>query len=224
LQNYLKRGYLKRVKRNLYVAIDLVTHAPVVNKYRIAGMITPSAYVSHHAAFDYYGLANQVSYAVNVSSETVFSSFDFEGISYDYLKSRLASGIVVERDHVRVTDMERTVLDNINDFEKVMGLEEMLRCLSLVPTVKEAKLLSYLNEYSNHSLYQKTGYLLEHFRDGLYLSDAFFDECLKGAGNNKSYLYRSPSPFDMVYNKKWRLIVPENLSDLTSEAGEDIAI
>ena len=33
---------------------------------------------------------------------------------------------------VRVTDLERTVIDSIKDFEKIGGLEELMNCLSLV--------------------------------------------------------------------------------------------
>ncbi|MDR1677515.1 MAG: hypothetical protein LBS44_03895 [Deltaproteobacteria bacterium] len=103
--------------------------------------------MSHHAAFEYYGWANQVSYQVEVSSETPFAPFDFDGHSYVYIASRIKNGVIIRRDGVRMTDKERTVLDGINDVEKVMGLEELLRCLEMMPSLKEAGLLAYLVAY-----------------------------------------------------------------------------
>lgn len=64
-------------------------------------------------------------------------------------------------------------LDSINDFEKVEGLEKLLKYIEQVPSVKEDKLLSYLGIYNSKGLYQKTGYILEHFRSMLNLSDVF---------------------------------------------------
>ena len=220
LNSYLKKGYVRNVKRNLYVAINLADNEPVVNKFRIAGRITATAYVSHHAAFEYYGCANQVSYQVEVSSETPFTSFDFGGNAYTYLGSRIKSGVTERSDGVRVTDMERTVLDGIHDFEKVMGLEELLRCLALVPSLKEEKLLEYLAVYDKQVLYQKTGYILRHFQREFDLSDTFFAECVSHVGKSTRYLTANR---DGVYNKEWRLIVPDKLMDLAVKGADEDA-
>ena len=216
-RNYTKKGYIKSVRRGLYTAVDLATGESAVNKFRIAGRITPTSYVSHHAAFEYYGCANQVSYNVEVSSETVFSPFEFEGINYVYLGSRINQGIITQLDGVQVTDAERTVLDGINDFEKVMGLEELLRCLELLPMIKAEKLLAYLALYGKQMLYQKTGYILEHFRYTWNLGDDFFIACKERIGKSKRYLYKPLVHEKMEYNQNWRLVVPRNLLSIISK-------
>lgn len=216
-RSYLKKGYIQRVKRGLYVAVDLATGESAASKYRIAGKITPTAYVSHHAAFEYYGYANQVSYQVETSSETVFASFGYAGNTYAYFASRISDGVAVRPDGVRVTDTERTVLDGIHDFEKNMGLEELLRCLEHIPAVKEKKLLEYLAAYGKQVLYQKTGYILGHFQTAWNLSDGFFTACEAEIGKSKRYLY-SPMPHDeMEYSHRWRLVVPHDLMNITSK-------
>jgi len=216
-RNYQKKGYIKSVKRGLYVAVDLLTNDAVVNKHRIAGKITPTSYVSHHAAFEYYGCANQVSYRVEVSSDTVFKSFENTGITYAYISSRIKDGITTWPDCVRVTDVERTVLDGINDYSKVMGLEELLRCLELLPLVKEEKLLKYISAYGKQILYQKVGYLLEHFRDAWNLSEEFFNTCEAYIGKSKRYLYKPLTHEKMEYNHRWRLVVPHDLMQITNK-------
>ena len=216
-RSYLKKGYIQSVRRGLYATVDLATNEAAVSKFRVAGKVTPTAYVSHHAAFEYYGCANQVSYQVEVSSDTVFASFEYAGITYVYLGSRISDGIITQPDGVRVTDTERTVLDGIHDFEKVMGLEELLRCLELLPMVKEDKLLLYLDTYGKQVLYQKTGYVLWHFRETWNLSDNFFAACEARIGQSKRYLYKPPTLEKMEYNRRWRLVVPHDLLKITNK-------
>ncbi|MDR0520194.1 MAG: hypothetical protein LBG82_09175 [Clostridiales Family XIII bacterium] len=40
LKSYLKKGYVRSVKRNLYVAVNLADGEPVAGKFRIGGMAT----------------------------------------------------------------------------------------------------------------------------------------------------------------------------------------
>jgi len=223
-QSYLKKGYIKSVRRGLYVAINLADGEPAANPYRIAGKITPTAYVSHHAAFAYFGCANQVSNRVEVSSETPFASFVFNGTKYVYLASRLAQGLVTHPDSVRVTDIERTVLDNIGDFEKIMGLEELLRCLEMVPVLREDKLLAYLKAYGKQVLYQKTGYLLEQLRAQWGLTDDFFAQCAANIGKSKRYLFAPMGVEGMEYSRVWRLVVPKHLTDATTKGVDDAEV
>ena len=217
LKNYQKKGYIQSIKRNLYVAINIAENEPVATKYQIATHITPTAYVSHHTAFSYYGCANQVSCQVDVSSETPFVSFDFGGNIYTYIASRIRDGIVIRPDGVMITDMERTVLDGINDYEKIMGLEELLRCIALLPSINENKLLEYLTAYDKQILYQKVGYILRHFKQEYHLSDEFFSLCATHIGKSTRYLTANRRG---VYDKTWRMVVPDNLQSFISKGSE----
>ena len=220
LKNYLKKGYIRQVKRNLYVAVNLADYQPVVSKYNIATRITASAYVSHHAAFEYYGCANQVSYQVEVSSETPFATFSYGGNNFAYFASRIKEGIVTQPDGVRVTDMERTVIDGINDYEKIAGLEELLRCIEMIPALLESKLVSYLKSYGKKVLYQKTGYILQHYKNMLNLSDYFFAECAANIGKSTRYL---GSSLDRDYVSQWQLVAPADLTRITNKGVEHFA-
>ena len=51
LQDYMKKGYVKQIRRNLYVAVSLETRAPVATFYQIASKLTSTSYVSHRSAF-----------------------------------------------------------------------------------------------------------------------------------------------------------------------------
>ena len=78
------------------------------NRYQIACAITSTAFVSHHSAFEYYGLANQVFYEVYVSSETRFNHFLYDHVSYKFVAWRILEGVVEAKNTtgVRITDLE----------------------------------------------------------------------------------------------------------------------
>lgn len=123
----------------------------------VACAITDTAYISHHSAFKYYGLANQVFYEVYVSSEIKFNHFEYGHVTYKYVASRMKEGIVEAKNTtgVRITDLERTVIDSIKDFNKIGGLEELLYCLESIHYLDENKLRRSLDIYNIQGLYQK---------------------------------------------------------------------
>ena len=210
LRQYVQKGYIQQIKKNLYVAVSMESGTAAATRYQIASSITPTSYVSHRSAFEYYGYTNQVSYEMNVSSETAFSDFEYEGIRYDYVASRLSEGII-EQQGVRITDPERTTVDYIGDFDHIGGLEELLRSLEMMSFLSEEKLLAYLELAGKAVLYQKAGYILEHFREGLKLSNHFFEVCRLRKGKSKRYFTRSTNQNTMVYNSRWGLMVPKDL-------------
>lgn len=223
LQTYLKKGYIQSVKRNLYVVIDMTKKTPIANRYEIGSHVNESSYISHHSALAYYGYTNQVQNEVYVSSRTPFRSFNYSDLKYRFLKSRIDEGIVSTTDGVKVTDIERTVIDSINDFDKVGGLEELLRSLSLIPYLDEKKLLKYLNTYGKQILFQKTGYILEHFKSELNLSDYFFEICKNNIKKSIHYLSKSLNKDQVEYDSQWQLFVPKKLLSLISEGGSEDA-
>ena len=223
LLRYKSKGLIVSVKKNLYAAINPETMAAAATSFEIASCINEHSYVSHHSAFTYYGMANQVSTKLYVSSPARFNNFEFNGTAYVYVHHNINSGIVSPTPRVRITDMERTILDSIKDFTKIGGLEELLRCLLMVTFVDDAKLLFYLTEYNNQFLYQKTGYILSHYREEMKLSSEFFDECKKKIGQSKRYLYPELKKDKAAsYSREWGLCVPTDLLKIIDEGGDEI--
>jgi predicted transcriptional regulator of viral defense system len=120
---------------------------------------------------------------------------------------------------VRVTDIERTIVDSIKDFAKIGGLEELLRCLAMVTYVSEEKLVRYLQIYDSCILWQKAGYIISHYPN-LKISKAFVELCRKNGGKSIRYLYEDLKLEKAIYLKEWGLFVPENMMKLIDEGGE----
>ena len=66
IYSYKKRGLIESVRRGLFVTISVETKQPIPSRYAVASHVADDAYVTHHSAFEYYGLANQV-YSVRIT-------------------------------------------------------------------------------------------------------------------------------------------------------------
>ena len=208
---YTKHGAIVQIRKGLYSAINPLDKEPVASPYLIGTKLTESAVISHHSAFEYHGYANQVFYQIFVSSESKFNTFEFGGHIYRRMPTNIKVGIETTTRGERITDLERTVLDSINDFEKAMGFEELIQCISVIPVLNERRLLSYLEAYDKCFLYQKVGFIFEHFRENFDFSDEFFRVCKERSGNSSRYLLKEMRDQSMDFSNKWRLTYPKNL-------------
>ncbi len=219
IRNYLKKGYIERVRRNLYVVVSLETDQPIASRYQIASRVAEDACVSHHSAFEFYGCANQVFYEVYVASAERVRPFSYDSIQYCPVLYQGNTGVVETEAAVRVTSPERTVIDCIADLSLAGGLEELLRCLQMIPSLNEAGLLEALNMYNKKQLYQKAGYILEAYRGDLVLSEAFFSECEERSSSSKTYLADDRNGY--VLHEKWKLYAPADPKTLVNKGVSD---
>lgn len=220
INRLVKRNLVKKIRKNMYSCVNVATEDVIATKYQIACASSETAYLSHHTAFEYYGTYNQMFYEVYVSSESRFQDYEYENNRYKYVESRLRDGVVEPNNFpgMRVTDLERTVVDGIKDFEKIAGIEELLNCLSMVPRLNADKLARYLDGYGMPGLYQKAGYLLEYYMEELPLPKDFIKYCRKKAGNKRCCLTKDLSHIH-VYDSKWGLVVPQGLFTIFGQEG-----
>lgn len=221
LQNYKKQKLVCQVRRDLYAVTDLASKISLANKFEIAGKITPTSYLSYQSALEYHGLAHQVFYDLWVSSSNRFNSFDFEGIRFQYCESKTMEGIInaSANSFIRVTNLERTVIDCVDKIERCGGLEELIQCFSLITYLDEELLLNYLQEFNKQFLYQKVGFILEHFKQEVKLSDTFFSICKQKLGKSTRYL--TDITESTHYFKVWKLCAPSNILSVLEQGGEN---
>lgn len=211
VKRLMKDGMVAKIRNNMYTCISGETGAPVANRFQIASHITPTSYVSHHTAMEYYGITDQIFYDVYVSSETSFRDFTFDGYTYCFVASKNAEGIEKPpySGGVAVTNLERTIVDSIKDMDKISGIEEVMQNMESVHRMQENRLLKYLELYQNQFLYQKMGFFLWQQKEQMGLSDSFFEKCRKQIGKSKRYLTRDQHGGH--YNDTWKLVVPDDL-------------
>ena len=94
LARLVSKGLVKKIRNNMYSCVNPATGGVLASRYQIACASSSSAYISHHTAFEFYGLANQVFYEMYVASESRFRDFEFEGISYKCIASKMSTGVI----------------------------------------------------------------------------------------------------------------------------------
>lgn len=214
IYEYQRKGLIEKIKRDFYVAISLETKQPVFSRYQIGSNLFPDACITHHSAFEVYGCANQVFNECFVATEKRFSSFEYDGIIYRRV-DRKPNTKVIHRGNICVTSMEQTVVDAIRDFEKVAGLEEVIRCISLVPSLNENNVLECLAENDNGFLYQKCGYIFEQLNDEFRFSSNFFDVCEAKSSNAKRYFLKEAQIY--TFYERWKLYAPFSLREVVEK-------
>ena len=224
LGKLLKENMVLKIRNGLYTCLSGENGGPVANRFQIASAITPSSYVSHHTAFEYYGTVDQVFYEVYVGSETRFHDFEFDGYTYHYVKEQMKEGIVFPEfgGGVRITDKERTITDSIKDMNLIAGLEEVLSCVVSVNSIDETKMLKYLALYDNAFLYQKTGFIFSEYQREFGISDDFIKICKDRSGDSKRYLTTGIN--EPAYSGEWKLVYPKNIKRMKNGGLEDAAI
>lgn len=88
LKNYVRSGLIQKIKFNYYATYSIENHQPIASRFIIDSNVNEKAYISHHTAFEYYGLRNQVFNTVYVSSGKSFKEFEYDGITYIPVKAK----------------------------------------------------------------------------------------------------------------------------------------
>lgn len=213
IQRYSHNGLLRQVRRNLYCMNDIASGNLLADKYEIASHISESSYVAYHTALEFHGFAHQTFYSSYVMSKSRFRNFEFDGCEYQWCKDtidRFGVSTPIGNEKVRVTDIERTIVDCIDRIDRAGGIEELLHCIESVVLLNEEKLTKYLELYGKSFLYQKTGYLLERMKEKAHISETFIEMC-RDKGHHAVKLLTNDQNSD-TYIKQWNLYVPYSIT------------
>ena len=219
LNSMIRNGSVHRIRNNLYTCFNFNAGDDYASRFQIATRINEDSFIGFHSAFEFRGFYNQTFFEMQVCSSKKFSPFEYEGYRYKWFLS--PSPIQIENiQNIRVTTIERTIVDSIRMLGKAIGMEELVQCLNLIHEVNEDKILEMLSIYNQERLYRKVGYVLSFYKSTLSLSEEFFNSCkAKGVLSNKGYLVNSDKE-NLVFDSTWGLYAYGNLKHLTSKGGE----
>ena len=204
---------IKKLKSGLYATIDPLTGDVFANKYEIATACYDGNYIAYHSAIEYYGLANQVYFEVHAATTKHYSPIEIEGQKYCFFYSKYEEGIVETMNNsiIRITELERTIVDCVNRLQLAGGLEEVYYALSTVHYLDEVKLLRHLQNYDMKFLYKKIGFIFSLIKPD-YLSNNFY-VCCKNNMLNRYEDLRTNKSLPYEYNSEWKLIVPKYITN-----------
>ena len=218
IKSMVDSGYIHKIRKNLYTCYNFALNDDCANRFQIASNINENSYISYHSAFEFYGFYNQMYYKMQVSPNKRFTPFEYNGYSYVCYLNNINLQIDLIQG-VRITSLERTIVDSINMLGKIMDIEEFIKCLDLIHLINERKIIEILKAYDKEVLYRKVGYILSFYKDDFKLSDSFFELCLsKWMITNHGSLVSNDTNH-LIYNAKWGLDVYPNLKNISNKGG-----
>ncbi len=229
LAYHKKTGRILGVRRGLYTVMhpDANPETHPVDPFLLAAKMSDDSVLAYHTALEFHGKAYSVFehfyYLTGRSVRTtVFRSNRFRAISFPKklgLKNQENFGVVVgERAgiDVRVTSLERTLVDVLNRPDLGGEWEEIWRSLESVEFFDLDKVVEYTLLLENATTAAKVGFFLDQHREALMVEDAHL-KALKGLRpQNPHYFDRSDRKNGRLV-KEWNLIAPHEVLERSWE-------
>jgi predicted transcriptional regulator of viral defense system len=158
-----------------------------VDEFLVASQLTDDAIISHHAALSLLGYAysgwNLVTYFTadkNIRSMR-FRNIDYKPVAHPIelrITKQLDWGITTQDRlgiNIRVTNLERTLVDVLHRPELAGGFEEIWRSLEAAPYFKLDKVIDYALLLNSPGTNARLGFFLEQHKDNFSVKDSHLD-------------------------------------------------
>jgi len=224
LLNYHRRkGRVLPIRRGLYVVVPngMDPESAPVDPYLLASKMTNDAVLAYHTALELYGRAYSVFqrffYLSRRPSQPVhFRGSEFKGVLMP--KALRDKGMEffgvdsIERQglQMRVTGLERTLVDVLDRPDLCGGWEEIWRSLESVEYFKLDQVVKYVQLLHKSTTAAKVGFYLEQHKNTLMVDERYLDELRKLVPRQPHYLERSRRNGGRLL-PEWNLIVPEEV-------------
>lgn len=221
LLTYQKRGYIQKIRRDFYCALNLATEQPEADRFEIACAIQPEAYIAYHNALEFHGLAQQMWYDIYVAVPKSFNPFGFADVIYRPTINKCTKGVEepLFRRGVRVTNIERTIIDCILRMDLCGGAEEFLHSTEALHPLRANMVVTILQAYNTPVVYQKVGCVLDVLNLPIDDREKVIKLCKEKAGKSVNLLTNKENC--RAYQCKWKLYIPSCLIP-SQETNHDI--
>jgi predicted transcriptional regulator of viral defense system len=191
-----------------------------VDPYLLATKLTDDAVVAFHAALQFHGKAYSVWRRFHFLTRHRARTFSFRDSEFVpvlapvKLRSSLdLGGEVVENSHaggtVRVTTLERALVDLLDQPSKGGGWEEIWRSLELVEFFDLDAVTKYALRVGSALTAARVGFFLEQHREALMVEDHHLDALREKVPSQAAYLDPAREPGRLLPG--WNLVVPEEV-------------
>lgn len=222
LRRYVADGRLLRVRAGLYTVVARGAEAATapVDPYLVATKLAPDATVAYHAALQFWGKAYSVWQRFHFVTETSTRALRFRGLEFVPVKLPLplrqlpkSDRYVTEQRHaggtVRVTTLERTLVDVLDEPSNAGGWEEVWRSLEMVEFFDLDAVASYAVKLGSALTAARVGFFLDQHREALMVEDKHLDPLRRLRPRQPRYLDARRKPGKLV--AAWNLIVPDDV-------------
>jgi predicted transcriptional regulator of viral defense system len=227
LAYYTKTGRVVRFRRGLYAVVPPGATAETYSfdPFLLAAKMTKDAVLAYHTALEIHGKAYSThQYLAYLSNRPLrplaFRSQLFRGVKFPQtlLRKGKENYGVVEMDRVgleiRVTSLERTLVDVMNRPDLSGTWEEIWRSLESVEFFDLDKVVEYTLLLENATTAAKVGFFLEQHRETLMVDDTHLKPLRDLRPRQPHYLERRRRRAGRLATG-WNLVLPKEVFERT---------
>lgn len=228
LQYHLSKKHLARIRRGYYLVTNdyLPGTFAESDNLLIAGHMTDDAVISYHTAMEFHGLAYSVNFIVYFNANERIGMVDCEYGQYQQISHPGAlqpNNVFLETKRVdrlgmdiRVTTVERTLVDSLHRPEFSGGWEEIWRSFESISILDIERIIKYAMLLGNATTIAKVGFFLEQHQEQFAVDEKHIAKLARHKPKSRHYMQKNYSgPIKNM--KKWNLIVPRAIIDKTWE-------
>ncbi|MDP8237279.1 MAG: hypothetical protein P9M08_12930 [Candidatus Erginobacter occultus] len=203
-------------RRSIYFIVlpgqDYETTRP--DNFQLAAKITPDAIICYASALMALGKSHTLLNTMYISSSTRFKELNYMGVKYRYVplpKKKISIQVIPYKGvAVRITTVERTLIDCLRSPRYSGGFENLYRSYESVGYINWKKLEDCLKHFKSKLLKARVGFFIELFKDRWGIPQEFFSRLEKHIPKNPDYfLGREVKSGKLI--KRWNLIVPDQV-------------
>ena len=227
LHYHIKAGNIVHIRKNLY---GTILNNNWIDPYLIAAKATKNAVLGYLTALEIYGFAYTTFNELVYLSHRAAPAFEFQNQSFratlepkNLIKNKKEMMFVdeIQRDSItiKVTSLERTIVDILDRPNLAGGFEEIFRSFERIISFDAEKIVSYALALNKGSTIAKIGYFLSSQPEYSKVDNSILNKL-------KPYIPKSPHYMDKTKKSKfyseWNLLVPlEIIEKKWEEPNED---
>ncbi|MCK4546959.1 MAG: type IV toxin-antitoxin system AbiEi family antitoxin domain-containing protein [Candidatus Eisenbacteria sp.] len=229
LAYHLKQGRVRRVRRGLYCTVPPGA-SPVdcpVDAFVLAAKSTDDAVLAYHTALELHGRAYSVHHRLLYLTAKRLPPWSFRSLRFRSVlfpkvlrdKNQEEFGVdVVWRENVdiRVTSLERTLVDVLDRLDLGGGLTEAWQSLESVEFFDLEKVVEYTLLLENGTTAARVGFFLDQHRETLMVEDHHLVPLREHLPKTPHYLLRDHRGTARLVDE-WNLLVPLQVLDRSWE-------
>lgn len=225
LRYYVDQGHLVRVRRGLYAVVPPGADPATlqIDAYLLASKMAEDAVLGYHTALELHGVAYSSSDRLLYLTRRETTPVTFRGLSF---RSVLVPKALRDRDEdqtevtvvdrsgldVRVTTLERTLVDTLDRLDLGGGWEEVWRSLESVSYYDLTRVVDYALLLGNKTTVAKVGFFLDQHRDALSVEHQHLDRLQEHIPRQPHYLKGSRDAPNVLLSR-WHIVVPESVAE-----------
>ncbi|MBN1547752.1 MAG: type IV toxin-antitoxin system AbiEi family antitoxin domain-containing protein [Syntrophaceae bacterium] len=221
LTYYRKQGWIIPIRRGLYATVPASgdSRSSPVDLYLVAAKLTPDAVLAYHTALEFHGKAYSVHTRLHYLSANKSMPLTFQG--HKFIRAQMPPTLVTKGEEMfgvirrnrsgidlRVTSLERTLVNVLDRPDLASGWEEIWRSLESIEFFNLDQVIAYVLLLDNATA--KVKFFLEQHKEVLMVDDVHLKPLRRLRPRRPHYFVRSKRD-DCRWVGDWNLMIPEEI-------------